>query len=190
MPKSPKILKRHPGIIVMGVCGTGKSLIAKSLVARINNAIFLEGDNFHPIENINLMTAGIPLSDQNRKTWLDLVGHAMESARLSHFTLCSCSALKKIYRDQLRALSPDLIFIYLAGDKALIEQRMTAREHFMPTVLLDSQLKTLEPPLADEEKNIITCDIRRRPKMIIDELIANDLSALITPTQYIEAEYD
>lgn len=190
MLTSPITVKRQPGIIVMGVSGTGKSLIAQSLVNRLNKAKFLEGDDFHPVENIESMTAGIPLTDQHRENWLNIIGRNVETSRLTQLTVCSCSALKKRYREQLRALSPGLIFIYLAGDKSLIEQRMMARKHFMPASLLDSQLNTLEPPEPNKEENIITCDIRLQPEEIINGLIAEYLPPWIASTQIIEVKND
>lgn len=185
----PPLLKRHTGIVVMGVCGTGKSVIAKSLAEHIANAMFLEGDDFHPISNIETMKAGIPLTDQHRESWLEGVGSAIEASRLSRLTICSCSALKKKYRDQLRRLSPSLVFIHLDGDKALIEQRMNTREHFMPTALLDSQLSTLEPPKPSEE-HVIVCDIQQPPEEIIEALITNNLASWIAPHQHKEVAHD
>ena len=148
--------------VMMGVCGSGKSLVGQ-LLARELGVPFHEGDSYHPPANVAKMTAGIPLTDADRAEWLarraDLVRQAAASG--SGLVL-SCSALKRRYRDQLRAADPGLHFAHLAGPRELIAQRMLARVgHYMPLSLLESQLAVLEP-LQDDEAGL-QLDISRPP---------------------------
>ncbi|MFJ4618611.1 gluconokinase [Streptomyces sp. NPDC088812] len=141
---------RTPHVVaVMGVAGTGKTTIGPLLAARLG-VPYAEGDDFHPQANIAKMTAGTPLDDDDRWPWLDAIG-TWAHGRAGLGGVVSCSALKRSYRDRLRAVAPDLVFVHLAGDRALIEDRMTQRQgHFMPTALLDSQYATLQPLQEDE----------------------------------------
>lgn len=133
-------------IVVMGVSGSGKSTLGR-LLAQALGRPFIEGDDLHPPENRAKMARGEPLSDEDRAPFLDNVGHALR-ARPS---VASCSALKRDYRDRLRALAGDLLFVLPVVTRAELERRMMQRPgHFMPPSLLDSQLATLEPPDADE----------------------------------------
>ncbi|MFJ1872668.1 gluconokinase [Streptomyces chartreusis] len=136
-------------VVVMGVAGTGKTTIGPLLAARLG-VPYAEGDDFHPQANIAKMSAGVPLDDDDRWPWLDAIGTwAHERAGLGG--VVSCSALKRSYRDRLRAEAPGVVFVHLSGDRALIEDRMAHRQgHFMPTALLDSQFATLQPLQADE----------------------------------------
>ncbi|MCS5717837.1 gluconokinase [Herbiconiux sp. CPCC 205763] len=132
----------------MGVSGSGKSLIGSGLAARRGWA-FIDGDDLHPELNVAKMTAGIPLTDDDRWPWLDIV-----SATLAGSTdgiVMACSALRRAYRDRIRAAAPDAVFLELTGSRELLWQRMSARPgHFMPASLLDSQLATLESLAPDE----------------------------------------
>ncbi|MPY34923.1 gluconokinase [Streptomyces adustus] len=150
-------------VVVMGVAGTGKTTIGPLLAARLG-VPYAEGDDFHPQANIARMSAGIPLTDEDRWPWLDAIGGwAHERAGLGG--VVSCSALKRSYRDRLRASAPGLVFVHLAGDRALIEDRMSHRQgHFMPTALLDSQFATLQPLQADEAG--VTVDVAGDPEDI------------------------
>ncbi|MFI9821950.1 gluconokinase [Streptomyces sp. NPDC052013] len=136
-------------VVVMGVAGTGKTTIGPLLAARFG-VPYAEGDDFHPQANIAKMSAGTPLTDEDRWPWLDAIGGwAQERAGLGG--VVSCSALKRSYRDRLRAAAPGVVFLHLTGDRALIEDRMSHRKgHFMPTALLDSQFATLQPLEPDE----------------------------------------
>ena len=140
-----------PLVVVMGVSGCGKSTVGR-LLARCIKAEFLEGDDLHPTGNVERMAAGIALTDSDRRQWLLEVAAQLADARAGHHGLVvSCSALKRSYRDALRAASSDLAFVHLGGSAALLESRMQARaDHFMPPSLLTSQLQTLEPPGPDE----------------------------------------
>src|SRR5688572_25831191 len=131
---------------MMGVCGSGKSLIGATL-ARELGIEFVEGDDLHPPENVRRMAAGIPLTDDDRHGWLIAIAERLREAKRAGIGLViSCSALKRRYRDLLRSAGDaDVRFAYLAGNRALIEERMAKRRgHFMPPSLLDSQLSILE----------------------------------------------
>ncbi len=136
-------------IIVMGVAGCGKSSVGEAL-ARHLGLPFRDADGFHPQANIDKMSAGIPLTDEDRWPWLDAIGKALGEAdgRL----IVACSALRRVYRERLTgSAGRPVIFLWLDGSKATIAQRMAARKHhFMPPSLLDSQFATLEPPAPDE----------------------------------------
>ncbi|MEU3935184.1 gluconokinase [Streptomyces sp. NPDC029044] len=136
-------------VVVMGVAGTGKTTIGPLLAARLG-VPYAEGDDFHPPANITKMSAGTPLTDEDRLPWLDAIGE-WAHGRAGLGGVVSCSALKRSYRDRLRAAAPGVVFVHLTGDRALIEDRMSHRQgHFMPTALLDSQFATLQPLAADE----------------------------------------
>ncbi|MGW0736477.1 gluconokinase [Streptomyces sp. NPDC002851] len=136
-------------VVVMGVSGTGKSTVGALLAAELG-VPYAEADAFHPPANIAKMSSGTPLDDKDREPWLDAIG-AWAAGRAGHGGVVSCSALKRAYRDRLRAAAPGLFFVHLMGDRALIAGRLAERQgHFMPGALLDSQFATLEPLAADE----------------------------------------
>ncbi|WP_078314857.1 gluconokinase [Mycobacterium sp. D16Q16] len=141
-----------PVVVVMGVAGVGKSTVAQALAQRLG-APCAEGDDFHPEANIAKMSAGIPLDDSDRWPWLQRIAEWMsERGREGSGGVVTCSALKRRYRDVLRAGYPDAFFVHLSGDRALIGDRMAHRAgHFMPTSLLDSQFEILEPLQPDEK---------------------------------------
>ncbi|MFF2653492.1 gluconokinase [Streptomyces sp. NPDC058045] len=133
----------------MGVAGTGKTTVGPLLAERLG-VPYAEGDDFHPAVNIAKMTAGVPLTDADRGPWLDAIG-TWARGRAGLGGVVSGSALKRAYRDRLRAGAPGVVFVHLTGDRALIEDRMTHRRgHFMPAALLDSQFATLQPLQPDE----------------------------------------
>jgi gluconokinase len=138
-------------IVVMGVCGAGKSRLARHLSERLGVGM-VEADDFHSPENKRKMAAGEALNDADRMPWLDAVAMA---ARLQLYctggAVVACSSLKRIYRDRLRASLPACRFIHLSGPRALIAERLANRQgHFVGETLLDSQLATLEPLEAGE----------------------------------------
>jgi gluconokinase len=147
-------LTRLRCFVVMGVAGCGKSTVGAAL-AEATGGTYLDGDDLHPPENIAKMSAGQPLTDDDRAPWLQLVGERLrgeEGAARGAPLLIGCSALRRIYRDIIRkAAGAPVGFLHLAGSRAVIEARMSARTgHFMPVALLDSQFATLEPLQPDE----------------------------------------
>jgi gluconokinase len=146
-----------PLIVVMGVAGSGKTTIASGLAEKLG-VPFVEGDSLHPIANVKKMSAGIPLTDEDRWPWLEAIGERMEVERdTGHGVVVSCSALKRAYRDALRKqVKGKVNFILLDGSRELIGDRMKKRKaHFMPTALLDSQFATLEKPTPDEHAVVL-----------------------------------
>lgn len=156
-------------VVVMGVAGTGKTTIGP-LVAAGLAVPYAEGDDFHPPENVAKMSAGTPLDDADRWPWLDAIG-AWAQHRAGHGGVVSCSALKRSYRDRLRAAAPGVVFLHLTGDRSLIERRMAERKgHFMPSALLDSQFATLQP-LGDDEAGVAV-DVSGGPEEIAERAVA------------------
>jgi gluconokinase len=138
-------------LVVMGVCGSGKSTVARSIAERLGWE-FAEGDDFHPRANLDKMADGRPLVDEDRWPWLHRLADWMaEHDARGESTVLSCSALRRSYRDILRGGGERTFFVHLTGDKNLLLSRTQGREHFMPPSLLESQLDTLEALQPDEE---------------------------------------
>ena len=135
----------------MGVSGCGKSTVGAALAQELGLA-FIEGDSLHPSRNVALMAAGTPLTDDDRAGWLAMIADRLAQAQAGNVGLVvSCSALKRSYRNGLRARCPGLWLVYLHGTAAQLHARLQARHgHYMPPSLLASQLTTLEPPGPDE----------------------------------------
>lgn len=146
-------------VVVMGVCGAGKSTVGRALAARLGCA-FAEGDAFHPKENVAKMAAGEPLTDADRAPWLDALADHLDGWQTAGQNgVLACSALKRAYREVLAAPAPALRFLYLKGAPELLRARLAARrDHYMPPTLLDSQLATLEEPGLDENAIVLTID--------------------------------
>ncbi|APW38055.1 gluconate kinase [Rhodoferax koreense] len=161
-----------PIVVVMGVSGCGKSTVGQRLAVALQ-VPFLEGDDFHPAGNVARMAAGVPLTDADREGWLrTLAGHIAEADRQRQGLVLSCSALKRSYRDMLRAGSDRLRFVFLHGDAAVLAKRMAARtRHYMPASLLDSQLATLEPPAPDE--NALAFDVTQATEVVVASVVAS-----------------
>jgi len=139
---------RH--VVVMGVAGVGKSTIAQGLAAELDLEL-AEGDGFHPASNVEKMSSGLALTDEDRWPWLEkLADWTRERRTAGQSTVVTCSALRKVYRDVLRGADPDTFFVFLHGKEELLQERMKARDHFMPGSLLRSQFETLEPLEPDE----------------------------------------
>ncbi len=157
--------------VVMGVSGSGKSVVGAAL-ANALGVDFVEGDQYHPRENVERMSRGIPLTDADRAGWLRALATRIGEARDAGVGLVvTCSALKRSYRDLLRSAAPQLRFIFLHGRRDLIAERLADRRgHFMPASLLDSQLATLEAPGPDEEA--WACDINESPTALVAALVA------------------
>jgi gluconokinase len=148
--------------VVMGVSGCGKSLIGQAFATAIS-AAFIDGDSLHPPANIAKMRRGEALDDADRTPWLDRVGETLVNSG----TVVACSALKRKYRDQIRAVAgAPVTFLFLRGERNTLLQRMSSRQgHFMPPALLDSQLATLQPPTEDEPH--LVADIALTPEEIV-----------------------
>jgi len=158
-------------IVVMGVSGAGKSTVGKLIAAHLD-CPFRDADSFHPPANIEKMSRGEPLTDDDRSPWLNAIAAWIAEHRAAG-TLCvvTCSALKHAYRDIVTdKQNDDTRLVYLRGDFALIEARLKARTgHFMPPGLLRSQFDALEEPGADE--HAITVFVGATPDEIAERVI-------------------
>ncbi len=157
-------------VCVMGVSGAGKTVVG-TLLADALAVPFLEGDALHPPENVRRMAQGIPLTDDDRRGWLQAIADRIAEARgTSSGLVVACSALKRAYRDVLRGADRELRFVHLTGDAGVIRQRMGQRVgHYMPASLLDSQLATLEVPGFDE--HAWTFDVTGAPPSIVAHIV-------------------
>lgn len=144
-----------PVIMVMGIMASGKSRIGYEIADRLGFA-FIEGDDYHPTSNVEKMRAGQPLTDEDRAPWLlHLAGEVRGVAETNTGVVFSCSALKRHYREALKAVLPDMLTVCLELDAETAVTRSSGRDnHFMPTALVDSQLATLELPV-DEPQTLI-----------------------------------
>ena len=158
----------------MGVAGSGKTTIATALSQRLGWSM-AEADEFHPQANIEKMSHGIALDDEDRWPWLQSIRDWMTGqAQAGHSTVLTCSALKRSYRDLLATADGSVLFLHLTGDPALLAERMLGRSgHFMPPTLLPSQLAALEP-LDDDElaAGSMELDISHTPEQLVEEILA------------------
>ncbi|GCE75516.1 gluconokinase [Cellulomonas biazotea] len=160
-------------VVVMGVAGSGKTTVGRALAERLGRP-YAEADEFHPAANVAKMSAGTPLTDEDRRPWLEAIRDWLTAqGDAAQDTVVTCSALKVAYRDVLRQATGRVRFLHLAGSEDLLADRMAHRAgHFMPTSLLPSQLATLEPLTADEDGVTVTVDVPP------DEVVARALAAL------------
>ncbi|MBF0637851.1 gluconokinase [Pseudomonas protegens] len=137
-------------LVIMGVAGCGKSSVSQALCQR-SGAMAIEGDTFHPAANIAKMSAGIPLDDEDRAGWLDsLCDELRRALAAGQHPVLTCSALKRKYRERLRAATPGLGFVFLELTPAVAADRVAHRPgHFMPSTLIDSQFATLQSPVGE-----------------------------------------
>jgi gluconokinase len=154
----------------MGVSGSGKSTIGAGLAKQLSWT-FEDGDRFHPASNVAKMSAGHPLTDEDRWPWLQAIADEIDRVcQAGGHIVIACSALRRAYRNVLIRGRDDVRLVFLEGSQTLIADRMTQRKgHFMPTGLLDSQFKTLEPPQPEERP--ITVSIDAPVDRILDNII-------------------
>ncbi len=157
-------------IIIMGVSGCGKTTVGEALAARLGYA-FYDGDDFHPPQNVTKMANGIPLDDTDRAPWLARLHDLLqEHIARGEGVVLACSALKRRYREQLRAGNEGVRFVYLRGEFEVIWARMRSRpQHYMKASMLQSQFDALEPPTPDEA---IPIPITATPEIILATLLA------------------
>ena len=153
--------ERHRGraLVVMGVSGSGKSTVGRH-VADVLGWEFLDADAFHPAANVAKMASGLPLDDADREPWLasmcDAIAERLEGGGN---VVLACSALRRAHRDRLRAAGPEVTFLYLRSDPALVRTRVAGRPgHFFPPQLVDSQFASLEEPSPAEEPDVAVVD--------------------------------
>jgi len=170
---------RH-SLVVMGTAGAGKTLVGRQLAAALGTP-FIEGDDFHPAANIAKMASGTPLTDDDRRGWLQSLADELRAARAAGSgAVLSCSALRRRYRDVLRSGDGTVRFVFLAVTPTLLHDRVAARAgHFMPVSLIESQLATLEPPDADEDA--WTMDADGTPDSIVAAILARGADGIHEP---------
>jgi gluconokinase len=154
-------------VVLMGVSGSGKTTIGKVLAADLGWT-FLDADDFHPAANVEKMHRGVPLTDEDRRPWLETLRQVIDAAHdRGENVVLACSALKHAYQEYLRQDVPrDVRYVYLQGSEELIRQRLAARKgHFMNPALLHSQFETLEPP-----DDALKVDVAPPPEVIAAEI--------------------
>jgi gluconokinase len=171
MVAAPPSFSHRLPLIIMGVSGSGKTTLGEAIAARTGLA-FVDGDAFHSSEARAKMTAGVPLTDDDRAPWLDRIGKFLADAGAHpEGAIVACSALKRAYRDRLRAaVGTALRFVFLKGDKPLMRDRVAQRKgHFMPASLIDSQFAALESP--EGEGDVVTLDAGKDVAKLKEEAI-------------------
>ena len=167
-----------PLVVVMGVSGSGKTTIG-TLVAHELQVEFIDGDSLHPIANVEKMASGTPLDDDDRAPWLEIVGRTLhEHGERGDGLVVACSALKGMYRDQIRSQAPAALFLHLSGSLEVLTRRIEGRSgHFMPAALLQSKIDTLEPLAGDEDGYVL--DINQPVAEMVREAVVH-LRELVT----------
>ncbi|MCA9129522.1 MAG: gluconokinase [Planctomycetales bacterium] len=160
--------------VIMGVAGCGKSRIGAALAKQIG-AAFVDGDSLHPPANVAKMSGGQPLNDEDRAPWIKRVAETLVETEGP--VIVACSALKKAYRDQIRGIAGEVVFLFLDGSRDVLARRLETREgHFMPANLLDSQLATLQRPGPDEPA--ISVGIDQSPDAVVS-VLANRIKGVL-----------
>ncbi|HEU4381615.1 MAG TPA: gluconokinase [Hyphomicrobiaceae bacterium] len=157
-------------LVLMGVSGCGKSTTGTRL-SKLLGWPFRDADSFHPQSNIDKMSKGLPLTDEDRQPWLAAIAAWIDERLSSNQSgIVSCSALKRSYRRVIVSDRPDVRLVYLKGDMALIGDRISRRKnHFMPPALLKSQFDALEEPQADE--HALSVPIVMPPRRVVDSIV-------------------
>lgn len=161
-------------LVVMGVSGSGKSTVAAQVAGRIG-AIYVDGDDLHPPENVAKMRSGTPLTNSDRWPWLDRVARELVDKRAQQQgIIVACSALKRAYRDRLReGTGGNVRFIFLDASFEVIDARLAKQiHHFMPEALLRSQFATLQRPSADEI-DVVTVQVDQSPEQVTADIVAS-----------------
>lgn len=169
------LLSRVPTlVVVMGVAGSGKTTVGRLLASTLGWA-FADGDDFHSAASVARMAAGVPLSDADRIPWLERIGGWMDEQRSAgRPAVVACSALKRAYRDRLRANRSDVRLVYLDGDPATIERHLTQRRgHFFRAQLLASQFADLEVPHPDESAIFVSVREDSTPEAVVSEIVSH-----------------
>jgi gluconokinase len=158
-------------IVVTGVSGSGKTTVGALLAGRLKWK-YAEADDFHPVANIQKMAAGIPLTDEDRRPWLAAIGAWIDAQiQAGEPGVVTCSALKRAYRDRLRAGRPQVRLVYLRGSRGLIAARLAARHgHFFRPELLDTQFAALEEPEPDEQ--VLVVPVVGTPEEIVEAIVS------------------
>jgi gluconokinase len=152
-------------VVVMGVSGSGKTTVGQQLASRLG-CTFFDADDFHSQANIDKMSHGVPLTDDDRESWLDSLARVLrDCVEKKQSAVLACSALKQKYRDRLR-VSDDFQFVYLRGSYEQILSRMQQRQHFMKPEMLASQFAALEEP-----KDAIVVDVALAPEVIVENVM-------------------
>jgi gluconokinase len=154
-------------VVFMGVAGAGKSTLAEAVAKRVRG-VLIEGDDFHPEASRQKMASGQPLTDEDRRGWLDALIH--EAARHPGGAVLTCSALKRRYRDTLRAALPGIRFVYLDIDEELTRSRVASRPaHLFPATLVASQFEALEPP--ENEPDVLRLDAAQPLPVLVEQAV-------------------
>jgi gluconokinase len=154
-----------PPVVIMGVTGSGKTTVGRLLAQRLW-VPYAEADDFHPPANVAKMSRGMPLDDADRDPWLAAIAGRIAASSADGGVVISCSALKRRYRDRLRAADPRIWFLHLSTDPPVIAERVAGRiGHFMPATLVESQFHALEP-LGPDERGLVV-DASRTPEQIV-----------------------
>ena len=161
-----KMEENFTAIIVMGVSGCGKTTIGRLLAERLSWT-YIESDEYHSPSDIEKMSSGVPLTDEDRWPWLKRLHNLLQDhLEKNQSVILACSALKQSYRDLLASGLKNVIFVFLKGDFDLIHQRMRQREHYMKANMLHSQFDTLEEP-----RGAVIIDIQHSPEIIVEKIL-------------------
>ena len=182
MAPTPLRSDKRLALVAMGVSGSGKTTVGEAIAAARAIAFF-DGDDLHSPEARAKMAAGVPLTDEDRAPWLERIGKVLaDDAAHPDGVVVACSALRRAYRDRLRAIAgPSLRFLFIKGDKALMRARVAARKgHYMPASLIDSQFAALESP--EGEADVVTVPADGELAQVVNAAIARLSSGAGDPT--------